>query len=186
MSTTCKYRRKDSSWCRANAQATNGLCLFHDPEKAADGRRARRAGGISRSRVAAVLPPDTPDCPLEDARDVSKFLAQSINQLRRGQLDPKVDNALGYVASVLLRSLEQGRAEDRVAGGAVGGSTFRERFKSMWLFRKEAEMIAERVGAGDIASCDDLRRGACSQPSDTEDVRSGVAHRNLSIREKSL
>jgi hypothetical protein len=86
--------------------------VFHDPEKAADGRRARRAGGISRSRVAAVLPPDTPDHPLEDSRDISKLLAQSINQLRRGQLDPKVANAIGYQASALLRSLEQGRTQE--------------------------------------------------------------------------
>ena len=111
MSTKCQFRKKDGSRCRANAQP-NGQCVFHDPEKAADGRRARQAGGISRSRVAAVLPRDTPDCPLENPRHVAKFLAQCINQLLRGQLDPKVANAIGYQASVLLRSLEQKRLEE--------------------------------------------------------------------------
>jgi hypothetical protein len=80
-----------------------------------EGRRARRAGGISRSRPAIVLPSDTPDHPLESIKDVSALLAESINQLRRGQLDPRVGNAMGYLTGVLLHSLEQGALEERVA-----------------------------------------------------------------------
>jgi len=117
--------------------------VFHDPGKAGDGRRARQAGGISRSHVAAVLPPDTPDHRLQNTQDVSNLLAHSINQVLRGQLDAKVANAVGYLASVMLRSLEQEQTEGRVGGGAVAGNTFRERFKSMWLLKKEAEMIAD-------------------------------------------
>ena len=62
-----------------------------------------------------MLPIDTPDHPLGNTLDVSAFLADSINQLRRGQLDPRVANAVGYLASVLLRSLEQGPLEERMA-----------------------------------------------------------------------
>jgi hypothetical protein len=42
-------------------------------------------------------------------------LADSINRLRRGQLDPRLANAMGYLASVLLKALENGRIEDRLA-----------------------------------------------------------------------
>jgi hypothetical protein len=115
MGKACRFRKKDGTRCGANAQPAVGFCVFHDPARIEDGRRARRAGGISRSRVATVLPPDTPDLTLCNTQDVSNLLAQSINQLRRGQLDPKVANAVGYLASVLLRSLEQGRIEERVA-----------------------------------------------------------------------
>jgi hypothetical protein len=45
---------------------------------------------------------------------VSTLLADSINQLRRGQLDPRVANAMGCVATVLLRALEQGPLEERL------------------------------------------------------------------------
>jgi hypothetical protein len=48
-------------------------------------------------------------------KDVSAFLADSINQLRRGQLDPRVANGVGYLSSVLLRALEQGPLEERLA-----------------------------------------------------------------------
>lgn len=65
--------------------------------------------------MAVVLPSDTPDHQLGSTTDVSAFLADSINQLRRGQLDPRVANAMGYLTSVLLRSLEQGPVEERLA-----------------------------------------------------------------------
>jgi hypothetical protein len=62
-----------------------------------------------------VLPSDTPDHPLGNTKEVSAFLADSINQLRRGQLDPRVANRIGYLTSLLLRALEQGPLEERMA-----------------------------------------------------------------------
>ena len=113
MAYKCQFRKKDGTRCNANAQATNGLCVFHDPDKTEDGRRARRTGGINRNKLA-VLSLETPDNPLGNTNDVSVLLGESINQVRRGQLDPRVANAIGYLASVLLRALEQGSIEDRL------------------------------------------------------------------------
>jgi hypothetical protein len=104
----CCFRKKDGSGCAAQAQSGKDLCIFHDPTRANDGRRARRAGGLNRTRTAVVLASDTPDHSLGSADDVSVLLSDSINRLRRGQLDPRVGNAMGYLASVLLRALEQG------------------------------------------------------------------------------
>lgn len=115
MSKKCQFRKKNGHSCGANAQIGRDTCVFHDPAKAEDGRRARRAGGVTRSRPAAVLPPNTPDHPLAKATDVSTLLADSINQLRRGELDARVANAIGYLASVQLRSFEQGKMEERLA-----------------------------------------------------------------------
>jgi hypothetical protein len=109
-----RIQKKNGERCGADVQTAKGLCVFHDPARASEGRRARRAGGITRSRLAA-LPGDTPDHPLGNTTDVSGFLAVSINQLRRGKLDPRVANAMGYLTSVLLRSLEQGPVEERLA-----------------------------------------------------------------------
>jgi hypothetical protein len=115
MPSKCQFRKKNGSRCGANAQPANGLCVFHDPARATDGQRARRAGGVNRTRPAAVLPADTPDHPLANTHDVSNLLADSINRLRRGELDPRVANGIGYLASVLLRALEQGPVEERLA-----------------------------------------------------------------------
>jgi hypothetical protein len=115
MTNKCHFRKKNGIRCGANAQPANGLCVFHDPARAADGRRARQAGGIHRSRAAAVLPFDTPDYPLGNTKEVSALLSDSINRLSRGQLDPRVANAMGYLTSVLLHSIEQGPVEERLA-----------------------------------------------------------------------
>ena len=115
MAKKCEFQKKNGECCGADAQTGKRVCVFHDPAKVSDGQRARRAGGIARSRPAAVLPSDTPDHPLGNTKEVSAFLADSINQLRRGQLDPRVSNGMGYLTSVLLRALEQGPLEERLA-----------------------------------------------------------------------
>jgi len=74
----------------------------------------RRLGGINRSQTAAALSPDTPDHPLNNVRDVCILLGQSINQVRRGQLAPRLATAAGYLASILLGALQQGPLEERL------------------------------------------------------------------------
>jgi hypothetical protein len=114
MARKCEFRKKNGERCGADAQTGKSLCVFHDPARASEGRRARRAGGITRSRLATVLPADTPDHPLGNTADVSALLSDCINRLRRGQLDPRVANSMGYLASVLLKALDQ-RLEERLA-----------------------------------------------------------------------
>ena len=115
MGKKCGFRKKNGMPCDADAQTGKTRCVFHDPSRAADGMRARKAGGIYRSRRVAVLPADTPDQALSNTKEVSAFLADSINQLRRGQLDARIANGVGYLTSVLLRSLEQDPVEERLA-----------------------------------------------------------------------
>ena len=113
MARKCEVRKKNGERCGADAQTDKSLCVFHDPARVSEGRRARRAGGITRSRLA-VLPADTPDHPLGNTTGVSSLLVDSINRLRRGQLDPRVANGIGYLAGILLKALDQ-RLEERVA-----------------------------------------------------------------------
>jgi hypothetical protein len=115
MTKKCDFRKKNGERCGADAQNGKSLCVFHDPANAAEGQRARRAGGVNRTRRSAVLPVETPDHPLATPNDISNLLALSINRVLRGQLDPKVANAVGYLATVLVRTLEQGPLEERMA-----------------------------------------------------------------------
>jgi len=57
---------------------------------------------------------DVPDMPLGTFKDVSNLLAESISQVRRGQLDPRIANAVGYLSGILLKALEQGAVEERL------------------------------------------------------------------------
>jgi hypothetical protein len=89
------------------------VCVFHDPTKADDGQRARRAGGLARGKPA-LLPADCPDVELANSMDVSSLLSESISQVRRGELDPRVANTIGYLSGILLKALERGVLEERV------------------------------------------------------------------------
>jgi hypothetical protein len=62
-----------------------------------------------------VLPPETPDVPFRKNLDIAEFLGETINQVRRGQLDARTANTLGFLANTLSRVLEQGLTEERLA-----------------------------------------------------------------------
>ena len=105
----CKHVKSDGNRCRANAQHSAEFCFFHDPDKESQREEASRSGG--QAGPAKVLP-DAPRVAVASSSDVSVLLGETINQVRRGQLDPRRANAVGYLANVLLKALEQGRIED--------------------------------------------------------------------------
>ena len=152
MPTKCQFRKKDGSRCGANAQPANGLCVFHDPARATDGERARRTGGLNRTRRARLLPPETPDHPLTTPKEVSFLLAQSINQLRRGDLDPRIANAVGYLSTVLLRALEQGPLVERMA-----------KVEAMLGLTTNARLAEPTVEASKTASGVEVAHGDCEE-----------------------
>jgi len=114
MAMKCTFRKKDGTTCGANAQLGRELCVFHDPAKEADGQRARRAGGLTRSKPAHVLPAESPDLQLTSSKDVAVLLSESISQTLRGELDPRVANTIGFLSGVFLKALEQGLVEERL------------------------------------------------------------------------
>jgi hypothetical protein len=89
----------------AVARAT-GFCFAHDPALEAKRDAARRKGGLIRIKPAAVLPPQTPDLPLATPGDLLRWLAETGNAVRRGELDPRAGNTLTYICATGLRVLE--------------------------------------------------------------------------------
>ena len=49
------------------------------------------------------------------AKDAVALLALTINQVLRGQIDPRIANAVGYLLTVQLKALELGETEERLA-----------------------------------------------------------------------
>jgi hypothetical protein len=67
----------------------------------------------------------SPHRPLRSVGDVSGILEETINRVRHGPFDLRAANAIGFLASVLLKALESGRIEDRLAHleAAMTGTT---------------------------------------------------------------
>jgi hypothetical protein len=111
----CKGHKKDGNACGAPAMPGQEHCFFHAPGREQERAAARSRGGQASRRKAAVLPADAEDVPLTTVVDVVKLLGQTVNETRKGQLDVKVANALGYLLSVALRALQDSDLEKRIA-----------------------------------------------------------------------
>lgn len=109
----CTAVKSDGVRCAGRAITGSVFCFFHDPA-GADARAAasRRRGKKTRP---AVLPADTPDAPLATAAELSVLLGRTVNQLLRGQLDPKIASAAGYLLTVMMKATDLGKLEQRVA-----------------------------------------------------------------------
>jgi hypothetical protein len=110
----CQHIKTDGTRCQANAISRSQYCFFHDPRKAKQRAAARKAGGYKKHKMAA-LSSDTPDRQLESLAEVVSLLGETINEVRRGEIDPRVSNAVGYLTNVLIKALEQGNLEERLA-----------------------------------------------------------------------
>jgi CTP:molybdopterin cytidylyltransferase MocA len=116
MAGKCQQRKRGGGRCRGQAGAS-GFCNFHDPAQAGAQARGRKAGARARNRkaAAAVLPADTPDVPLATMREVAEALAATFNHVRKGALDPRAGNCLAVLGGQLLKALERGGLEERLA-----------------------------------------------------------------------
>lgn len=101
--------------CSSPAQSGASFCYFHDPLRAAEQQDARREGGRQRQRLTAVLGAHTPPKRIQTVADVTELLSDTINQVRTGQLDPKVANCVGYLSGIMLKAIEVGENEERLA-----------------------------------------------------------------------
>lgn len=123
----CRKKKRDGNRCRGKARSGSSFCLFHDPAMAERQQASRSAGGKQRSKPAAVLPADTNDLPLATVQDCAAMLGQTINHVRKGQLDPRIGNCLAVLTAQLLRALEEGEIQQLAARVAELESRLQQR-----------------------------------------------------------
>ena len=107
----CENIKSDGKVCKANATSGSRYCFFHDPAKSEERTAARRAGGQANRPAVARM---THVRELEKSSHVASFLAETMNFVRRGELDPKVANSVGYLSNILVKALEQSEIADRL------------------------------------------------------------------------
>jgi hypothetical protein len=110
----CEHVKDDGSPCGGAALTGRQLCVFHDPSTKAATAAGRRKGGQERSRRAAVLA-GAADVQLTTVQDVKLLIALTISQVRRGELDVRVGNCIGFLAGVFLKTVEVCDLADQVA-----------------------------------------------------------------------
>jgi hypothetical protein len=108
----CNARKPDGTNCKSSALPGSNFCFFHDPATATERREAQAFGG--RQNRIKTLGTSAPDVKVEDCGDVVGLISETINQVRKGVIDPRVANAVGYLANVLIKAFEQDELETRI------------------------------------------------------------------------
>ena len=109
----CEEIKSNGERCRAMAMAGSQYCFFHDPSVSEARKAAQRQGGQANGQE--VLPADLADVPLHSGKDVAAFLAETINQVRKGRVSPKIASTVGYLSSLLMKALDTTDLEERLA-----------------------------------------------------------------------
>jgi len=112
MAKKCKYR-KGKRRCKNYALTGDEFCFFHSPKKAKERAQAQRKGGkkalAEKKRVLGES-----NIEIKNTADVVKLLNETINQVRTGEIEVKIANAVGYLSGICLKALEQGDIEKRL------------------------------------------------------------------------
>jgi hypothetical protein len=108
----CHVLTRDGTRCQAAALPDSRFCFFHDPSKKVERREAQAEGG--RQNRMKTLDAGAPDISIRDCKDVMALLSETINQVRKGLIDPRIANSVGYLANQLVRVFEQKDLEDRI------------------------------------------------------------------------
>ena len=62
-----------------------------------------------------TLTDDQPDVQIRNSQDVIVLVSDTINAVLKGRVDPRIANTVGYLANVLLKAVDQGVLEERLA-----------------------------------------------------------------------
>lgn len=112
MAKKCKYR-KGNKHCRNYALTRDDYCFFHSPRKAKERAKAQRKGGKKalgeKKRVLMGS-----NIQIKKTVDIIMLLNETINQVRTGEIEVKIANAVGYLSGICLKALEQGDIETRL------------------------------------------------------------------------
>lgn len=109
---TCSATKLDKSKCQAAARPGSEFCFFHDPAKSEERREAQAQGG--RQNRMKALGATAPDVKVEDFGDAIALLVQTISQVRKGEIDPRVANSVGFLANILIKTMAQDKLETRI------------------------------------------------------------------------
>lgn len=98
--------------CGANAILGSQFCYHHDPKiSQEEKRKSQMKGGQNRNqKVTKPLDP----VGIVNACDITFLIADTINQVRVGDMDCRVANTIGYLAGVALKSFEISSIEKRL------------------------------------------------------------------------
>lgn len=106
----CAYTKADKKSCGGYAVSDSRYCFAHDPAQAEKRSEARRRGG----EAGKIDPLPESTLTVRTMGDVLGLIETTINDVRAGRVDVKVANAIGYLANVSVKVIQQTDIEARL------------------------------------------------------------------------
>ncbi len=106
----CRATRKDGRPCASAIVLESGYCPMHDPARQRAVAAGRVRGGQNKAtgaRLDRLVP--------SSLRPVIAGLLDALDEVHRGDLDPKRATAMAALAGAIVRAYSVGVLEDRVA-----------------------------------------------------------------------
>lgn len=106
----CRAITEGGTRCKIqNSLSEDGLCLWHDPERAEEAARARRRGGRNggrRPKIRTAGADEVPDPP-QTIEDVVAWTSWATWAVATGAIDSRTAHEIGYLARALQAGLEK-------------------------------------------------------------------------------
>ncbi len=106
----CAHVHQSGKRCGGYVIAGSAYCFAHAPEQATKRDDARRRGGQA-GRMATV---PASAVTVRSLGDVVGLVEATINDVRTGRVDVRIANAVGYLANVAMKAIEQSDMEQRL------------------------------------------------------------------------
>ena len=99
----CAYIHQGGRTCGGFAVTDSRFCFAHAPEQTAKRDAARRRGGQAGQGTTLA----ESSISVRSLGDVLVLVEATINDVRAGRVDVRVANAVGYLANVAIKAIEQ-------------------------------------------------------------------------------
>lgn len=106
----CIFEKSDKTRCKAEAIIGDVFCFWHSKNTKSKREIALSEGGQSPKRNYGR----DDEISISDTKDVLKLIEQTINDLRGNKTSTRIANAIGYLAGIALKTIEQGEIQKRL------------------------------------------------------------------------
>jgi len=112
MAEQCIFIKKDGKRCGSYPVEGSSYCINHEPRMQEKKLEAVRSGGAATSYEKLSL--TLPEMVISNPSDVVGAAVQTVNEVRTGQLPPKVASTIGYLLGIVLKAYEVANLDQRV------------------------------------------------------------------------
>ncbi len=106
----CSFIKPNKEQCKAKAVHGDSFCFWHSKKMEEKRLKAIKEGGESPKRNYGR----ENEIKISSTKDILTLIEETVNDLRGNKVSTRVANAIGYLAGIALKAVEQSDLEKRL------------------------------------------------------------------------